>query len=171
MGRSQPYEGVTSTPVIDPAPARSTWFRRRQSSSGSTFRLNALDVTTGAQKFGGPVTINASVAATNSAAVNGVQTLNTSCIQRAALLLANGNVYIGFGGCHTRMAACLQRLNAEPGGRLQRQPQPERRRHVCQRRRCVDGRRWSGGRQQRQCLYHHRQRSVGWTDGVRAIRC
>ena len=57
--------------------------------------------TTGAQKFGGPVTINASVAATNSDSVNGVQTLDTSCLQRAALLLANGNVYIGFGGCHS----------------------------------------------------------------------
>jgi hypothetical protein len=70
-----------------------------QSSAGRTFLLSALDVTTGAQKFGGPVTINASIAATNSDSVNGVQTLNTSCLQRAALLLANGNVYIGFGGC------------------------------------------------------------------------
>ncbi len=100
-GPIQPYEGVTSTPVIDPNSGTLYVVSSQTSSSGSTFRLNALDVTTGAQKFGGPVTIQASVAATNSAAVNGVQTLNTSCIQRAALLLANGNVYIGFGGCHT----------------------------------------------------------------------
>lgn len=100
-GPIQPYEGVTSTPVIDASTGTLYVVSAQRSSSASTFRLNALDVTTGAQKFGGPVTIHASVAATNSAAVDGVQTLDTSCIQRAALLLANGNVYIGFGGCHT----------------------------------------------------------------------
>lgn len=100
-GPIQPYEGVTSTPVIDPASGTLYVVSAQTSSSGGTFRLHALDVTTGAEKFGGPVTIDASVAASNSAAVNGVQTLNTSCVQRAALLLANGNVYIGFGSCHT----------------------------------------------------------------------
>ncbi len=100
-GPIQPYEGVTSTPVIDRNTGTLYVVSAQTSSAGSTFRLNALDVDTGAQKFGGPVTINASVAATNSASVNGVQTLNTSCIQRAALLLANANVYIGFGGCHS----------------------------------------------------------------------
>lgn len=99
-GPIQPYEGVTSTPVIDASTGTLYVVSAQTSSSGSSFRLNALDVDTGAQKFGGPITIDASVAATNSAAVNGVQTLNTSCIQRAALLLANNNVYIGFGGCH-----------------------------------------------------------------------
>jgi hypothetical protein len=96
-----PYAGVTSTPVIDPASGTLYVVSTEQSSAGGTFRLSALNVTTGAQKFGGPVTINASVAATNSDSVNSVQTLDTSCLQRAALLLANGNVYIGFGGCHS----------------------------------------------------------------------
>jgi Bacterial Ig-like domain (group 2) len=96
-----PYVGVTSTPVIDPASGTLYVLSTEESSSGGTFRLSALNVTTGAQKFGGPVTINASVAATNSDSVDGVQTLTTSCLQRAALLLANGNVYIGFGGCHS----------------------------------------------------------------------
>jgi uncharacterized protein YjdB len=97
----EPYQGVTSTPVIDPSTGTLYVVSTQTSSSGGTFRLHALDVATGAEKFGGPVTITASVAATNSAAVNGVQTLDTSCVQRAALLLANGNVYIGFGDCHT----------------------------------------------------------------------
>lgn len=97
----QPYAGVTSTPVIDPTTGTIYVLSAQQLSSGGTFRLSALDVTTGAQKFGGPVTIDASVAATNSDSVNGVQTLTTSCLQRAALLLANGNVYIGFGDCHS----------------------------------------------------------------------
>ncbi len=96
-----PYAGVTSTPVIDPTTGTLYVLSTEQSSSGGSFRLNALDVSTGVQKFGGPVTIDASVAATNSDSVNGVETLNTSCLQRAALLLANGNVYIGFGGCHS----------------------------------------------------------------------
>jgi len=100
-GPIAPHEGVTSTPVIDPASGTLYVVSTQESSSGSTFRLSALNVATGAQKFGGPVTINASVAATNSDSVNGVQTLKTSCIQRAALLLANRNVYIGFGGCHS----------------------------------------------------------------------
>jgi len=97
-----PYAGVTSTPVIDP-PSGTLYVvsTEESSSSGGTFRLSALNVDTGVQKFGGPVTINASVAATNSDSINGVQSLDTSCLQRSALLLANGNVYIGFGGCHS----------------------------------------------------------------------
>ena len=97
-----PNQGVTSTPVIDPA--SNTIYvvsAQKSSASGSTYRLNALDITTGAQKFGGPVTIHASVPGTNSTAVNGTVSLPGSCVQRAALLLANGNVYLGFGNCHS----------------------------------------------------------------------
>jgi hypothetical protein len=101
-GAIQPYQGVTSTPVIDPS-SNTIYVVSAQTSTanGSTFRLNALDITTGAQKPGSPVTIQASVPGTNSAAVNGITSLTTSCVQRAALLLANGTVYIGFGGCHS----------------------------------------------------------------------
>jgi hypothetical protein len=101
-GAIQPYQGVTSTPVIDPA-TNTIYVVSAQTSSanGPTFRLNALDITTGSQKPGSPVTIQASVPGTNSAAVNGMTSLTTSCVQRAALLLANGTVYIGFGGCHS----------------------------------------------------------------------
>ena len=97
----KPYQGITSTPVIDPTTNTIYVVSAQTSSSGSTFRLNALDITTGAQKFGGPVTINASVPATNSDSHNGVQTLTTSCIQRSALLVANKSVYMGFGSCHS----------------------------------------------------------------------
>jgi hypothetical protein len=101
-GPIQPVEGVTSTPVIDPS-TNTIYIVSAQQVGGSaaTFRLNALDITTGAQKFGGPVTIQASVPGTNQDSVNGVVSLTTACIQRAALLLANGNVYMGFGGCHS----------------------------------------------------------------------
>jgi hypothetical protein len=100
-GTIKPWQGVTSTPVID-ASTNTIYVVSEQmpSSAGSPFRLNALDITTGAQKFGGPVAIHASVPGTNSTNVNGVVSLPASCIQRAALLLANGNVYMGFGSCH-----------------------------------------------------------------------
>jgi len=90
-----PYTGVTSTPAIDLTTDTMYVVSTQTSSSGSTFRLNALDITTGAQKSGSPVTIQASVAGTNAT------TLTTSCLQRAALLIANGSVYIGFGACHS----------------------------------------------------------------------
>lgn len=99
----QPYDGVTSTPVID-LTSNTMYVVSKQMKPGSaaTFRLSALDITTGAQKFGGPVTVTASVAGTNPQAGNGTTvSLVTECIQRSALLLANGNVYIGFGSCPT----------------------------------------------------------------------
>lgn len=94
-----PFEGVTSTPAIDLTTNTLYVVSKHHASSGSFFRLNALDITTGAQKFGGPVKISASVPATNSSSVDGVQTLTTACTQRSALLLAYGNVYFGFGSC------------------------------------------------------------------------
>jgi len=101
-GVIQPFQGVTSTPVID-LNSNTIYVVSEQTSAGNgaSFRLNALDITTGAQKFGGPVAISASLPGTNSESVNGVVNLTTSCLQRAALLLANGSVYIGFGSCHS----------------------------------------------------------------------
>ena len=100
-GTIQPYQGVTSTPVIDPASNTIYVVSAQRTASSATFRLNALDIATGAQKFSGPKLIQASVPGTNATAVNGVVSLPQGCIQRAALLLANGNVYIGFGSCHS----------------------------------------------------------------------
>ncbi len=98
----QPDDGITSTPVIDRTSNTMYVVSKQTSASGSSFRLSALDLATGAQKFGGPVTVAASVAGTNPQAGNGTTvTLPTECIQRSALLLANGNVYIGFGNCPT----------------------------------------------------------------------
>jgi len=101
-GPIQPYQGVTSTPVIDTSTNTIYVVSAQTLGSSSTFRLSALDITTGAQKSGSPVTITAEVYGTNSDALanNDEDQLGTSCVQRAALLLANQNVYIGFGGCH-----------------------------------------------------------------------
>ena len=101
-GTILPFEGVTSTPVIDPATNTLYAVSEATGSNGYvSFRLNALDITTGAQKFGGPATITASVPGTNSYSANGVLSLPQWCVQRAALLLANNSVYIGFGNCQT----------------------------------------------------------------------
>ena len=101
-GPIQPYQGVTSTPVIDPTTNTIYVVSAQTLSGSSTFRLNALDITTGAPKFGSPITISASVPGTNSDAsqTGNIDYLTTSCVQRAALLESNGSVYIGFGGCH-----------------------------------------------------------------------
>jgi hypothetical protein len=97
----QPFLGVTSTPAIDTSSNTMYVVSTEALNGAGSFRLHALDITTGAEKFGGPVTIQASVPATNSDSVDGVESLTTSCLQRAALLLANGSVFIGFGACHS----------------------------------------------------------------------
>ena len=93
-----PYQGITSTPAIDLNSNTMYVVTAQKAAASSFFRLHALDLSTGAEKFGGPVVISASVPGTNGA-VNGVVSLTTACIQRSALLLANSTVFIGFGGC------------------------------------------------------------------------
>ncbi|KAA6457835.1 hypothetical protein DYQ86_20910 [Acidobacteria bacterium AB60] len=98
----KPVLGVTSTPVIDTA--TNTLYvvsTQKPATAAASYRLSALDLTTGAQKLGGPVTVEASVPGTGAGSVGGVMTLTTSCVQRAALLEANNTIYIGFGSCHT----------------------------------------------------------------------
>ncbi|MGB9418167.1 MAG: hypothetical protein WCB58_17765, partial [Acidobacteriaceae bacterium] len=96
----QPYQGVTSTPVIDTSSNTIYVVSAQKSSGGSSYRLNALDISTGLPKQTA-VTITASVSGTNSTAVNGVVSLPSGCVQRAALLLANNTIYIGVGSCHS----------------------------------------------------------------------
>jgi uncharacterized protein YjdB len=96
-----PVQGVTSTPVIDPL--SNTIYvvsAQKSSANGPSYRLNALDITTGLPKHSA-VTITASVPGTNSTASGGQVSLPAGCVQRAALLLANGTIYIGVGSCHS----------------------------------------------------------------------
>jgi len=94
-GAIQPYQGITSTPVIDRSTGTMYVVSAQKTASGNTFRLHALDITNGSEKLSGPTTITASV----SGSVANNDTLTTSCVQRAALLEAYSNIYIGFGGC------------------------------------------------------------------------
>jgi hypothetical protein len=101
-GHPKPAQGLTSTPVIDTGSNIMYLVTAQKSSSGVfSFRLHALDIITGQERAGSPVTIHASVPGTNSEAVNGTITLNNGCLQRAALLLSRGTLYIGFSACPT----------------------------------------------------------------------
>lgn len=84
---SAPLIGILSTPVIDPT--TNTMYvvaeTSEQSATYFPFRLHALDLTTGAEKFGGPVLVND----TDMAPMHK--------LQRPGLTLANGNVYVAIG--------------------------------------------------------------------------
>src|SRR5262249_21705199 len=81
-----PEIGVTSTPVIDPA--TSTLYVCSKAKDGVPnyrHRLYALDLVSGARKLGSPVEITAA------------NFVPLAHLQRPALLLDNGTVYIAFG--------------------------------------------------------------------------
>ena len=93
--------GITGTPVIDPSTNTIYVVAATQEVSGGKTsyvnRLHALDLTTGAEKFGGPIVIQASVPGNGGDSVNGTISFNNiTANQRPALTLQNGEVYIGF---------------------------------------------------------------------------
>ncbi len=92
-----PQIGITGTPVIDPATGTLYVVSAALEGGNSVQRLHALDITTGAEKFGGPVVITASVPGTGNGSVNGTLTFDSLWEnQRPGLLLLNGIVWIGF---------------------------------------------------------------------------
>jgi hypothetical protein len=82
-GDLTPVVGITGTPVIDLS--TDTLYVDTKLASGPAHKLHALDITTGSEKFGGPVTISATGF---SASVEH---------QRPGLLLLHGVVYVSFG--------------------------------------------------------------------------
>jgi hypothetical protein len=92
-----PEIGITGTPVIDPQTG-TLYVVAKTEENGIYFqRLHALDITTGAEKLGGPVVIKASVPGTGNGSSAGTLPFDPLIgNQRAALLLANGVVYIAF---------------------------------------------------------------------------
>jgi len=92
-----PQVGITSTPVID-AGSGTLYVVAATKENGKYFqRLHALDVATGAEKFGGPAVIQASVHGTGWGSKNGSVSFDALREnQRAALSLVNGVIYIGW---------------------------------------------------------------------------
>src|ERR1700693_2950391 len=90
--------GIEGTPVIDQS-TKTMYFVARTKENGAYFaRLHAIDITSGAEKFGGPVAIQASVPSTTGYDVsNGKVTFGTLMQnQRPGLALVNGMVLIGW---------------------------------------------------------------------------
>lgn len=92
-----PEVGITGTPVIDTTSGTLYVVARTKENGTFVQRLHALDVSSGVEKFGGPVTIQATVPGTGAGSVGGMLSFNSQLEgQRAALLLQNGLVYIGW---------------------------------------------------------------------------
>lgn len=100
----QPYEdiapeiGITGTPVIDPS-SGTLYVVAKTKENGNFFqRLHALDTATGVEKFGGPVTIQASVAGAGVRNDGNGNVIFDPLInlQRSGLLLLGGTVYVAF---------------------------------------------------------------------------
>ncbi|HEY4215059.1 MAG TPA: chitobiase/beta-hexosaminidase C-terminal domain-containing protein [Steroidobacteraceae bacterium] len=100
-GDINPEIGITGTPVIDAATG-TLYVVSKTIVGGTEFeRLHALDVTTGAEKAGSPVNMNASVPGTGVGSQGGMVPFLPLPLrenQRPGLLLLNGVVYIGFAG-------------------------------------------------------------------------
>jgi hypothetical protein len=91
--------GIIGTPVIDPTTLTLYVVAKTNENGTVVHRLHALDATSGTEKFGGPIIISGSFTGTNGvvAKLNSLHAMN-----RPALLLNNGIVYIAFGsnGCN-----------------------------------------------------------------------
>jgi len=93
-----PENGLSGTPVIDPATGTLYVVALTKEGNDLVYRLHALDVTTGNEKAGSPTVITATVAGTGAGSVNGQVTFNPKTErQRASPLLTNGKLYISWG--------------------------------------------------------------------------
>lgn len=96
-GAIAPEIGITSTPVID-LNTNTIYVLAETKENGDFFhRLHALDITTGAEKFGGPVTISGSVSGSGLGSVMGTLTFDPLMhLNRPGLLLSGGSVIIAW---------------------------------------------------------------------------
>jgi len=93
-----PGAGITGTPVIDPATQTMYLVALTKDSAGFHHRFHAIDLLTGAEKFGGPVEVSPIAPGTGANSQNGTVHFDPGThYQRCALLLSGGAVYIGIG--------------------------------------------------------------------------
>ncbi|HZP25399.1 MAG TPA: hypothetical protein VFB04_18300 [Terriglobales bacterium] len=97
----KPLLGITSTPVIDPTSGTIYVLTDGLESGHKKYRLHALSVLDGSEKFGGPAVVTGTVPGNGWDSNNGQITLETSCYQRNGLALnpASNAIYISFGHC------------------------------------------------------------------------
>src|ERR1700722_12713371 len=92
-----PEMGILSTPVIDTSTSTLYVVAATLQNGSYSHWLHALNITNGQEKFGGPVSITATVPGSGYDNVGGRVTFNSgNILQRSALLLGNGTVYIAF---------------------------------------------------------------------------
>src|SRR5581483_1366698 len=117
--------GVVSTPVIDRTTGSLYLVAETYENLKVAHRLHVLDVTTGLERAGSPVTITASYTSNGAT----YRFVDTRQMNRPGLLLANGHLYIAFGspGCNggdqgwvmSYLTSTLQQdgvFDDEPGG-------------------------------------------------------
>jgi hypothetical protein len=99
-GQITPQIGITSTPVIDRAsgPHGTIYVVATSKNSSSYFqRIHALDVTTGAEEFGGPAAVQAKYPGTGDNSHDGYVIFDPGqYAERQGLLLLNGVIYTGW---------------------------------------------------------------------------
>src|SRR6266516_3429531 len=92
-----PEVGITGTPMIDGSTSTLSVVAKTKEQGHVVQRLHALDITTGKDRAGSPVLIQASVPGSGAGSSNGVVSFNPLREnQRSALLLLNGVVYIAW---------------------------------------------------------------------------
>jgi len=93
-----PENGILGTPVIDSSTGTLYAVAATFEGGNYYYRLHALDITSGAERFGAPAAITAQVTGTGDNSTNGTVAFDPSQhLQRPGLLLLNGNVYVAFG--------------------------------------------------------------------------
>ena len=103
MGTLSATFGVVSTPVIDLSTNTIYLVSKNIVAGVDAAVLHALDLTSGVEKFGGPVTISGTVSGTGDDSSGGkVSFVSQHALQRPGLLLVGSTLYIAFGSVGDR---------------------------------------------------------------------
>lgn len=96
-----PIIGITGTPAIDTSSNTMYLDTHIDNNGVLSHFLHAIDITTGAEKFGGPILIQASVPGKGIDGSGGTVPFDAyHTFQRPGLLLMNGVIYIPYGNYH-----------------------------------------------------------------------
>jgi hypothetical protein len=96
-----PIIGITGTPAIDTSSNTMYLDTHIDNNGVLSHYLHALDITTGLEKFGGPILIQASVPGKGIDGSGGIVPFDAyHTFQRPGLLLMNGIIYIPYGNYH-----------------------------------------------------------------------